>query len=162
VKKSSRLPRANNANLPDGAHDHDRFRRNFISTAVSLVASLGNAWKVEDKVAVPKFQKIWDTIYGSTVPYTIEVNDAVYSVVRGNFPFYKVLLIFCLQTMQRVSDTWRSRFGSTAMHLINSFFSSDETFDTDESRQDFAKEAIRTRSFLYADTTSPNRKVCMS
>jgi hypothetical protein len=61
--------------------------------------------------------------------------------------------------MQRLSDTWRSRMGSTAIAVVNSFFDSNEIFESDEGRKEFAESGLKTLSFLYEDTTSADQKV---
>jgi hypothetical protein len=68
-----------------------------------------------------------------------------------------------LQAMQRISDTWRSRIGSTAISVVNTFLDSSgvaEELATDESRQEFAKTALESFGFLYSDTESADPKVC--
>ncbi|KAH9986314.1 hypothetical protein BJV74DRAFT_885969 [Russula compacta] len=59
--------------------------------------------------------------------------------------------------LQRISDTWRSHIRSTAITIINAFFTSNEVadiFTTDESQQDFATNALKGLKFLYGDTSS--------
>jgi hypothetical protein len=61
--------------------------------------------------------------------------------------------------MQRISDTWRSHIGSTAISVINAFFDSvdvAEEFTTNESRQEFAQNGLENFAFLYSDAASPN------
>ena len=64
-----------------------------------------------------------------------------------------------LQTAQRISDTWRSHIGSSALAIVSSFFATVPSLKTDEKAQEFAKRAIETLEFLYGDTMSPERKV---
>jgi hypothetical protein len=64
-----------------------------------------------------------------------------------------------LQTSQRISDTWRSRIGSSALTIVSTFFTTVPSLKTDEKARVFAKRAIETLEFLYGDTTSPERKV---
>jgi hypothetical protein len=65
--------------------------------------------------------------------------------------------------MQRISDTWRSHFGSTAISILNAFFDSEdiaEDFTTNESHQVFAQNTLKNFAFLYSDTALANPKVC--
>jgi hypothetical protein len=105
-------------------------------------------------------QKIWDSIYGDAVPHRIEVNDSVFQVVCHSLTTNRTPSDSCNpQTAQRISDTWRSRIGSTAIAIINSFFDSAGAFETDESRREFARNALEKFDFIYDDATSSNRKV---
>ncbi|KAH9983691.1 hypothetical protein BJV74DRAFT_797286 [Russula compacta] len=77
---------------------------------------------------------IWLTIYHD-INYRVELNDLVFKLA-----------------LQRISDTWQSHIGSTAITIINAFFTSDEVadiFTTDESQQDFAMNALEGLKFLY-------------
>jgi hypothetical protein len=65
--------------------------------------------------------------------------------------------------MQRISDTWCSHFGSTAISILNTFFDSEdiaEEFTTNESHQAFAQNVLENFAFLYSDTALANPKVC--
>ena len=123
-------------------------------------ATQTNPWNANDKDIVPALQAIWDTIYGRTVPHHIEVNDSVFRVVRHNFTnSVNASDSHDLQTTQRISDTWRSPIGSSAIAVINSFFNSADLFEAEERRCEFAKDALDTFQFFYCDTTSSNCKV---
>jgi hypothetical protein len=65
----------------------------------------------------------------------------------------------CIQSDQRACDSWRSNFGSTALAVLNSFFASNEEYEEDEDRKEFARLALEHFAFLYHDTTSDNPKV---
>jgi hypothetical protein len=136
------------------------FRRHFIPTAVWYHATQIDTWNTNDKDLVSALQAIWDTIYGRTVPHQIEVNDSVFRVVCHNFTnSVSASNSHDLQTTQRISDTWRSPIGSSAIAVVNSFFNSVDLFKAEERRREFAKNALDTFQFIYRDTTSSNRGV---
>jgi len=59
-----------------------------------------------------------------------------------------------------VRDSWRTAFGSTAMSVVNDFFNANkDEFPTNETRQEFAKEILTDRKFLYSNIESDNPKV---
>jgi hypothetical protein len=69
------------------------------------------------------------------------------------------------QVKKRLSDGWRSRFGFTAISVVNAFFESEEVaslFATDDSRQQFAKTMLKDFKFLYSDTKSSNPKASLT
>jgi hypothetical protein len=64
--------------------------------------------------------------------------------------------------MQRFSDTWRATVGSTAISIIDSVFqNSDDDFSTDDERQAFAEGQLEHLYFLYGETESKVRMVCV-
>lgn len=63
--------------------------------------------------------------------------------------------------MQRVSDTWRSVHGSSAMSIIAAFFKSNPKIDSDEARQNFARLALENSKFLYSNSDGDDPEVCM-
>jgi len=64
-----------------------------------------------------------------------------------------------LQTAQRISDTWCSCIGSSALAIVSSFFTTVPLLKTNEKAWEFAKWAIEMLEFLYGDTMSPEHKV---
>jgi hypothetical protein len=66
------------------------------------------------------------------------------------------------QTVQRVADSWRSAIGSAGITLLLSFCESeDDLKDSDEARIKFAKKYLDGYRFMYRDTDSENKKVCL-
>jgi hypothetical protein len=63
-----------------------------------------------------------------------------------------------LQAQQRISDTWRSVIGSTAIAVVNAYMEADKTLDSDEDRQKFAEEGLKDLKFLYSNTNSIVRR----
>lgn len=52
--------------------------------------------------------------------------------------------------MQRVSDSWRSTMGSTAIAVVLAFCNGNpELKDSDENRQEFATDYLENLRFLY-------------
>ena len=64
-----------------------------------------------------------------------------------------------LQTAQRISDTWHSCIGSSALAIVSSFFTTVPLLKTNEKAREFAKQAIKMLEFLYGNTMSPEHKV---
>ena len=123
-------------------------------------ATQTDPWNANDKDIVPALQAIWDTIYSRTVPHHIEVNDSVFRVVHHNFTnSVSASDSHDLQTTQRISDTWRSPIGSSAIAMINSFFNSADLFEAEERWCEFAKDTLDMFQFFYCDTITSNHKV---
>lgn len=61
----------------------------------------------------------------------------------------------CGQAQQRLSDTWRSVIGSTAIAVINTYMESDKSLQSDEDRREYAKEGLKDLKFLYDNTAKP-------
>jgi hypothetical protein len=59
-----------------------------------------------------------------------------------------------LQAQQRVSDTWRSVIGSTAIAIVDGFFEANKNLESDEDRKAYAADELKDLKFLYANTDS--------
>jgi len=99
-------------------------------------------------------QKMWRRIYGQEVELVIEVNDTVFanvSCVLWDLKHF-ICLSFDSQAMQRVYE-WRGSFGSSAICIVNAFFSSDVhegALDSDEQRVSFSKSMLENLRFMYS------------
>jgi hypothetical protein len=72
----------------------------------------------------------------------------------------RMTLIFMSQTIQRLADSWRSIFGSTAISVVQSFCDSREDLrDSDEARQEFASHYIENSRFSFKDTSNKDHLV---
>ena len=71
----------NNGHLPPGAMTQNTWHRVYVPTYVQFVASREDAWTFNDNDAVRVMQAIWNNVYGSRIPHTVEMNDAVFSIV---------------------------------------------------------------------------------
>jgi hypothetical protein len=63
--------------------------------------------------------------------------------------------LFSSQVNQSLSDDWRSRIKYAAISVVNAFLESGQVaslFNTDDSRQQFAKTMLEDFRFLYSDT----------
>jgi hypothetical protein len=78
------IPKLTNKDLPRGCQDGNLWRRRFIPTYMTFVASYNQVWSVIDGDAIDAMQKIWDQIYGQKIPHTIELHDAVFQTVFLN------------------------------------------------------------------------------
>jgi hypothetical protein len=124
------------------------WRRSFVPTFMMNIARQDNPFEHNVKAGCEAMQKIWDTIFDET-PYTIIQSSPVYQLVR--FFFFNSLLVcegIHLQTMQRVSDSWRSTMGSTAITVVLAFCNA-KFKDSDEDRQEFATFYLEHLRFLY-------------
>jgi hypothetical protein len=148
-----------NEDLPRGCQDDNRWRRNFIPTFLWYAAYQTDPWNLEEDAAVDAMQQIWNQLYGKAIPYRIMTHDAVYIIVRAFmfvFSFSELLYLHhFIKTLQRVSDSWRNTIGSAANTGLTAFFESNEGFDTDLSRQEFATDQLTNAKFLYSDTQGP-------
>ena len=62
--------------------------------------------------------------------------------------------------MQRVSDSWRSTMGSTAIAIVLAFCDGNPDLkDSDENRQEFAAEYLEELRFLYQKSDGNDVKV---
>jgi len=55
-----------------------------------------------------------------------------------------------LQAHQRLSGTWCTVIGSTAIAVINAYMEADKTLNLDEDRQKFAAEGLKDLYFHVA------------
>jgi hypothetical protein len=69
------------------------------------------------------------------------------------------MLIYMFQTIQRLADSWRNIFGSTAISSIQSFCDSQEVLrDSDSERQAFARYYLKGLRFLYRESNGVDDK----
>lgn len=114
--------RAGNDHLPAGAHDGGRFRKKYIPTVIAYISPLLDAFKFSDKELLNIYQASWNTVYGSVVPYKIEVRDAVFNIVTflldsrmssNSDRFYAVDFtkdLRCLAKRHRILGAFRPQF----------------------------------------------------
>ncbi|KAH7917558.1 hypothetical protein BV22DRAFT_1135311 [Leucogyrophana mollusca] len=127
-----------NDDLPQGAHQGNRFRRYFISTVLYWAGDVSDPWNFVEATQIEAMQASWDAIFedpltGALVPHIILPRKAVSYV-----------------TCQRIYE-WRSGFGSTALTVVNSFFASDKHFEGNAARQQYARSTLKDLAFLYAN-----------
>jgi len=79
--ESRKARKYSNDDLPNGCQDGGVWRRNMVPTYAQFVASYEDPWVVQDDNAVAAMQVAWDAIYGRRVRHTIEVQDAVFTIV---------------------------------------------------------------------------------
>jgi hypothetical protein len=70
------------ADLPEACNKNNLFRKRFIPTYIKFVAQSGDPWTIDDLAAVTAMQKIWNAIYGQTIPYTISTDGPVFAIVH--------------------------------------------------------------------------------
>ena len=73
-----------NGDLPEGCTIGDHWHRAFITTYIWWAAQQCDPWNTNDDEAVLALQQIFNTIYDTSVTYTIAVNDAVFSIVSSS------------------------------------------------------------------------------
>ncbi|MGH7238925.1 MAG: hypothetical protein ACREHG_02545 [Candidatus Saccharimonadales bacterium] len=65
-----------------------------------------------------------------------------------------------MKTNQRVYE-WRAAFGSAALSIVNAFFESNDEFNTNEARVEFAEYQLKNFAFLYQKAVGNDRLVRM-
>jgi hypothetical protein len=71
-----------------------------------------------------------------------------------------LLTVFLLQILQRLADSWRSSIGSTALSILIAFFESQDNLrDSDESRAEFADDALDKLRFCYKKADGDDEEV---
>jgi len=85
VRRKARAPQPRktfkNGDLPSGCLTNDAWCRAFVPTYLRWAATQEDPWALDDEKALDAMQKIWNAIYNKTVPYTITLNDPVFSIV---------------------------------------------------------------------------------
>jgi hypothetical protein len=127
-----------NSDLPVGCDKGNKWRRAFVPTYISFVASHIDPWSVDDDEAVLAMQLSWNMVY-LHVPIQ-------YVWIQANQHIYE----------------WCSAFGSAALAIVNAFFESRDDLDTDEARTKFAAYQLRHGSFLYRTAPGDDRLVWSS
>jgi hypothetical protein len=74
--------KSTNKDLPNGCQDGQRWRRRFIPTYMRYIAGSEDPWTIDDDKAQEVLQQIWIGVYGAKLRYTVEINDAVFRIVR--------------------------------------------------------------------------------
>lgn len=83
-KFSSSGKKSTTNNLPDGAQDHNRWSSAFVPTLLRYQGSRHNPWTWDARGSVPVIQKIWDVVYGDSLPHRVVAGDNVHKVVRSS------------------------------------------------------------------------------
>lgn len=147
------------AHLPGVCGINGRWRKKFIPTYIWFVARGDNPWAVEDSIALSALKKIWTKIYGNE-KFAITTDGPVFAVVSSTYFFPMIRSDYIhSQAQQRVSDTWRSVIGSTAIAIVNAFFESNKDLESDEDCKAFAADGLNDLKFLYANTESDDPRV---
>jgi hypothetical protein len=147
------------AHLPAVCSINGRWRKRFVPTYIWFVARGDNPWAVEDAIAVSALKKIWTKIY-TNEKFSITSDGPVFAVVSSFYFFYMRRSGYIHpQAQQRVSDTWRSVIGSTAIAIVNTFFESNKDLESDEDCRAFAAEGLNDLKFLYSNTESDDPRV---
>ena len=67
--------------LPEGADDGDRWNAQFIPTLLEYQGSRHDPWTFIGEDSVTVVQKIWDKVYGTSLPYVVEHKIGVHHIV---------------------------------------------------------------------------------
>jgi len=141
VVKSGKNNKYRNEDLPRGCQDENQWRKHFIPTFLWYVAWQRDPWAMDEADTTLALQQIWDQLYGGLIPYTVKAHDAVYAIA-----------------MQRVCDSWRNVYGSSAISIIVAFFNSTQSLNSDDSRRDFATSLLESSKFLYSNSSGDDPK----
>lgn len=64
------------------------------------------------------------------------------------------------QTVQRLSDSWRTPIGSAGIAVVMAFCDSEESLaNSDENRVEFANYLLEKFRFMYEDSEDDNKEV---
>jgi len=69
------------ADLPQGCNKNNLFHKHFIPMYIKFLAQGGDPWTVDELTAVMAMQKIWNMVYGKTIPYKISSDGPVFAIV---------------------------------------------------------------------------------
>ncbi|KAG1766609.1 hypothetical protein EV702DRAFT_980744 [Suillus placidus] len=122
-----------NSHLPSGAQNTG-FRSIFIPTVVHWLGNSTYPWTIPED----KFSDV-----------LADISRAVYSN-PGNFQYDDGLNLAYHVVSQRVHE-WRGHFGSTAISILMTFFSSTNEFKTKEARKAYAEYQLEDSRFVYED-----------
>lgn len=81
TSKTSLGKKSTTNDLPDGAQDHDRWSSLFVPTLLRFQGCRHDPWTWDARGSVPVIQKIWDAVYGDSLPHTVVAGDNVHKVV---------------------------------------------------------------------------------
>ncbi|GBE85561.1 hypothetical protein SCP_0800780 [Sparassis crispa] len=129
-----------NADLPPVALKNDRWRRRFLPTVVRYVGTLKNPWTIDEEEFRRVLELIWDKVYGKL---GVEYTDAIHVITRS----------LCIQRLYE----WRSTFGSTAISVVEAFFSTTPKYLDFAKRPSFAKALLKLSRFAFLSAKGENR-----
>lgn len=95
AEKRGRKEKFTNVHLPLGCQNNGAWRRIFIPTYLKYLASRDtekDTWTINDGDAVPIQQKIWDFVYGESVPHIITVQGPVFALVSSHWHSFRFLI----------------------------------------------------------------------
>ncbi|KAI0352544.1 hypothetical protein OH77DRAFT_1513132 [Trametes cingulata] len=134
------------ADLPFGAQQDDRWTSRFVPTLLRYQGCRYNPWSWLAESSVSVVQKIWDEVYGDSLPHDVQANDNVHKVAT-----------------QRIYD-WRSAIGSSAIAILESCFNASKRTryepmgrhgmeDIQKARKEFCDMIYQGYGFVWKDPT---------
>ncbi|KAF9237765.1 hypothetical protein BU15DRAFT_75757 [Melanogaster broomeanus] len=122
-----------NTDLPPACQEHRRWSKVFLPTVLLWCGHQPDVWKLTDAdIILPALIEIFTVVYPD-VRYKVTAEGSVFRVVT-----------------QRVNE-WRSNFGSTALAIMNDFFSRNKDIDTKE----LATSLLQKCTFVYGNLDQP-------
>ncbi|KIJ57721.1 hypothetical protein HYDPIDRAFT_34851, partial [Hydnomerulius pinastri MD-312] len=122
-----------NPDLPPPCQETRRWCKEFIPTVLLWCGQQNGIWMLTDaNILLPPLAEIFSVVYPD-VRYRVTARGSVFGVVT-----------------QRIIE-WRSNFGSTALAIMNDFF----TRNKDVDRTDLAKALRHKCTFTYQDMDNP-------
>lgn len=149
-----------NADLPTGTLDGGVWRRIFLPTYLQYLSSqeIEDAWAMDDDEAASIMQKIWDYTYGAKILNEITVAGSVFFIVSIQvILLLRLCLQYLVQADHRVSE-WRSGFGSTALAILQAFFT-DNKIDSDAACREAVESALDNWTFIYREVSEKDGEV---
>jgi hypothetical protein len=132
----------------------------FKQTFLKYLGGLNeHIWGLENREAIRVLQAIWNEVYQGDeetgekqLVYVVKRGDAVHKTVEISlFLMFSLLTLpYDCQAIQRATE-WRSSLASTALHVVNDFFDS-ENLATTKARQDMASDLLADTKYAFLTT----------
>jgi len=58
--------------LPDSADEDHAWTRRVIPNFINIILTGEQAWLITDDTIISELQRVWNHVYGSSIPFTIE------------------------------------------------------------------------------------------
>ncbi|KAG1889651.1 uncharacterized protein F5891DRAFT_1198524 [Suillus fuscotomentosus] len=100
--------------LPQGCQDGNKWAREFIPTIICYIGDQDEVWTLSDDILCPILQSIWNVVYKTKTPHTVEADGAVIAL-----------------TLQHLSE-WRNTISNVALVILTNFMSSQGDLKTDQ------------------------------
>ncbi|KZP30690.1 hypothetical protein FIBSPDRAFT_945623 [Athelia psychrophila] len=136
VKLSTKV---SNSILPPEAQENHLWRKVIVPTVFRWLGSQPHPFAVDGENLANIVSVIWET-YLSDIPLSFAVGSKGHQLLT-----------------QRISDGWRNPIGSAAIAVVTAMLE-DQFPDSDEERQQCARDLLHGKRFIYYKAVDDNRK----